>query len=191
MAYELSQVFVIFASACLVSSFYFKEKIKTLIFMILACGFYSTHYFLFSTINKSAIVGGIVIALTIVRLIFEFLINKNQSKLFNILNVILFDVLYIICGILVYGSWECVLPIIAIVLITSIKTFNNSAIYKAIIIPFCILFGTYDFIVGTYTSFGVEIVAFISAIVVLCMHFFMNNKIVINNIKNDNDSKNN
>lgn len=185
MAYELSQVFVVFASACLVSSFYFKEKIKTLIFMILACGFFATHYFLFSTINKSALVGGVIIALTIIRFIFEFLLDKKQSKKYDILNTIFFDILYIICGILTFDSWECVFPIIAIVLVTSLKVLKNSGVYKASIIPFCVLFGAYDFIIGTYTSFGIEIVAFISAIVVLCMHFIMNKKIVVENIEND------
>ena len=36
MTYEISQVIVVFAEACLVSSFYLKEKYKQLIFLLLS-----------------------------------------------------------------------------------------------------------------------------------------------------------
>ena len=164
MGFELSQVFVIFSGACLLSSFYMKEKWKQLIFLVIANAFYLTHFFLLG-----AITGGVILCLCLLRNVVNFLYERKFNKKTNIYLVLVFDVLAFIICVVTFSNWISILPAAAIIIYNTLFILDSTLINRISIMMHSGCYIAYNYIIGSYTAFGTEIIALICAFVLMIM----------------------
>lgn len=188
MTYEISQVIVVFAEACLVSSFYLKEKYKQLIFLLLSSVLLGTQYFLLN-----AFTGMFLEALCLIRILCLFFIEKKSIKSDNIFLALTFSIISLIVAKFTYIGWLTIMPTLGFISFTMLNAFNNQYLARISYIVYAIFYGIYNFMIGSYTAFAFNIIIFISAIVLLIMLVNKNkykNPISENNIETE-EIKNN
>ena len=164
MAYELSQVFVVFGEACLVSSFYMKEKYKQLIFLLIASVFLGAQYFLLG-----ALTGGFLEALCLIRVVCFFFHEKKFFKEFNLYLAITFSIIAILIASLTFTSWIVIMPVAGFIIFTILHSLQNEYLVRIAYGLHAICYGVYTFLVTSYTAFAFCIITLICSIVLIIL----------------------
>lgn len=180
MTYEISQVIVVFAEACLVSSFYLKEKYKQLIFLLLSSVLLGTQFFLLN-----AYTGMFLEVLCLIRILCLFFTEKKSKNSDNIFLALTFSIISLVVAKFTYVGWLTIMPTLGFISFTMLNAFKNQYLSRISYIVYAIFYGIYNFMIGSFTAFAFNIIICVSAFVLLIMLIKKNkdNKLISENNK--------
>ena len=162
MTYEISQVFVVFSGACLVSNFYMKEKYKQLILLLLASLFIGAHFFMFNSLTA-----GFLEVLCLARILLMFFTEKKNLEKYNIYLAITFSILSAIICYLTFNNWLSVVPTAGFAIFTILSAFKSKTLIRLSYCFHSICYGAYSFLIASYTAFAFYIIVLICSITML------------------------
>ncbi len=157
--YILSQIFALLASLSLGCTYFVNNKTKIMIFCLLYCIFYGTHYLLLG-----AITGALITLVSLIRNII-FYINSKKKQENSKLLLILLIIFALISGILSYQNIFSILLIIASVISTYSVWQDDVQKYKLLALPVGICYLVYGISINSIASIITETVLLIAVIV--------------------------
>ena len=159
MEFIIAQVSGLIAEGLAVLAVQMKEKKKYLIIYAISYGFFVCNMLLLKAYS-GAINCIILTVLTIIS-------AKFENKKFPIKLIILFGILILVGNVITYINIFSLLPMIASYIYLIILVSKNMKNIRRLEVTSRILWGIYDFKVGAYTAFIIDIVILLSSLLAI------------------------
>jgi len=157
--FVLSQILAVFATISIGCTYFVNDKVKVLIFCLLYCIFYGTHYLLLG-----AITGFLVTLVSLIRNII-FYINSKKNKQNSKVLLIILIIFALISGLFSYKNIFSLLPIIASIISTYSVWQDDIKKYKYLALPVGVCYLGYAISINSYASIITETILLITVIV--------------------------
>lgn len=157
--FVLSQILAVFAIISIGCTYFVNDKVKVLIFCLLYCIFYGTHYLLLG-----AITGFLVTLVSLIRNII-FYINSKKNKQNSKVLLIILIIFALISGLFSYKNIFSLLPIIASIISTYSVWQDDVKKYKYLALPVGVCYLVYAISINSYASIITETILLITVIV--------------------------
>lgn len=154
--YFISQLFVIIATISLGATYFFKDKVRILVFCIIYNIFYGIHYLLLS-----ASTGFMMNLVSLIRNVI-FFSNSKKEKQNSVVYLIILSVISMIFCIITYKDAYSIVSMIASILSIYSVWQDNTLIYKILALPVSICFLVYAIHINSLFAIITEIVLLIT-----------------------------
>jgi hypothetical protein len=185
---EIISSICIYCSATIFSiSLQGQTKLKILFIQMFASLLYLMSYLFVLNINSAALIGAITATFEIVRLLVFYFLEKNEkfnTRKINLIAMISFSIILIVCTILNWAGWISILPLISAILVSLALGNKNVLIIKIAFIIQAALITTYLLLLTLWINAASQIFVFIFGIIGLFIFIHKNklNKQVDENI---------
>ena len=169
--YVVSQIFVIIAILLLGATYFFKDKVKILIFCLLYCVFYGIHYLLLG-----ALTGSMMNLVSFIRNLWFFRNCKKNIKNSKFVLIMLMFISTMFCVITYKDSFSLV-SLGASLLSTYSIWQDNVSLYKILAIPVSICFIIYSVHINSIMAIITETVLLLMEIIAITKIYIESRKV--------------